>query len=71
MLSFVGRIIRLKEDRVTARLTSTFNYTKRPVEKPNNSVRHYLVSDNKKMFSFVDNQGSFSTWAYIMYDELI
>ena len=53
ILSFIGGIIGMKEDRVTARLISTFYYTKRPVGRPNNSVRHLFVSDIKKIIPFI------------------
>ena len=44
-LSVIGGIIRMKEDRVPARLITTFYYTKRPVGRPKNSVRHSFISD--------------------------
>ena len=47
-LTFIGRIIRIKNDRVPARLISAFIYEKRPVGRPNFSTRHLYISDIKK-----------------------
>ena len=70
-MSFVGRIIRIKKYIVPARLISTFYYNKRHVGRPNNSVRNSFVSDFKSIIPAVNNQGFFSTWAYIARHEII
>ena len=70
-LSFMGITIRMKKDRLPASLLFVFYYTKRPVCRPNDSVRYSFVSDIKKIIPFVDNQDSFNTWVHVAYNELI
>lgn len=43
-LIFVGEIIRIKKDRVPARLSSIFYYSAGPIGRPNSLIRHSFIS---------------------------
>jgi len=42
---------------------------KRPLGRPNITVRHFLINDMEKNISNVDPVGCFNTWAHIAFDE--
>ena len=42
---------------------------KRPLCRPNITVRHSLISDIEKMISNVDPTCSFNSWAHVAFDE--
>ena len=44
-LIFIGEIIRMKGNCVPARLISTFQMEKRPLDRPNITVRHSFIND--------------------------
>ena len=69
ILLFIGRVIRMQNNRAAIRLLSV-SIIKIPVVIPINSTRHSFISDIKNMIPFINNQGSFKTLAHIANDEL-
>ena len=61
----------MEKDRVAARFLSALIYKKRPVGRTNYTTRHSYISDIKKIVPFIDESGSFNTWAHIANEELI
>ena len=49
-LTFIGKIIRMKCKSVPARLISAFQMEKRPLIRPNITVRHSFISDIEKNY---------------------
>ena len=54
---------------VPARLISAFQTKKRPLGRPNITVRHSFINDIEKIISNVDPAGTFNSWAHIAFDE--
>ena len=54
---------------VPARLISAFQTKKRPLGRPNITVRHSFINDIEKNISNVDPAGTFNSWAHIAFDE--
>ena len=69
-LAFLGKIIRITNDKIPARLLSAVCQGKRPLGRPNTMTRHSMLKDIEKIIPEVDNTGSFSSWAYIANDKL-
>ena len=69
--NFVGKIIRMPCKKIPARLISAFLYKKIPRGRPNNTVRHFILDDIRKVIPSVDEYGSFKTWAHIEKNELL
>ena len=42
---------------------------KRPLGRPNITVRHSFISDIGKIVSNIDPAGSFNSWAHVDFDE--
>ena len=61
----------MEKDRVAARFLSALIYKKRPVGRTNYTTRHSYISEIKKIVPFIDESGSFNTWAHIANEELI
>ena len=68
-LIFIGKIIRMKCNSVPARLISAFQMEKRPLGRPNITVRYSFISDIGKIISNVDPAGSFNNWVRVAFDE--
>ena len=60
-LTFVGEIMRLPSLKIPSRLISTYCSSKRPVGRPNYTVRHSMLNHIKKIIPKVDKSGSFHT----------
>ena len=69
-LTFLGKIIRIPNNKIPARLLSAVCQGKRPLGRPNTTTRHSMLKDIGKIIPEVDNKGSFSSWAYIAHDKL-
>ena len=54
---------------VPARLISAFQTNKRPLGRPNITVRHSFIHDIEKIISNVDPAGTFNSWTHIAFDE--
>ena len=54
---------------VLSRLISTFQTNKRPLGRPNITVRHSFINDIEKIISKVDPAGTFNSWTHIAFDE--
>ena len=54
---------------VPARLISAFQMEKRPLGRPNITVRYSFISDIGKIISNVDPAGSFNSWVRVAFDE--
>ena len=70
-LTFLGKIIRMNNDNISARLLSAVCQGKRPLGRPNTTSRHYMLKEIEKIIPEVDNSGSFSSWAYLAHDKLV
>ena len=70
MLNFVGRIIRMSEDKVPARLISAWCKKKRSLSRPITTLKHSNLDDGSKIVPTIDCDGSFDTWAHIYLDKL-
>ena len=53
----------------TSKTNFYFPNGKRPLGRPNITVRHSFISDIGKIISNVDPAGSFKSWTYIVFDE--
>ena len=54
---------------VPVRLISTFRTNKRPLGRPNITVRHWFINNIENIISNVDSAGTFNSWAHIAFDE--
>ena len=68
-LIFIGKIIRMKCKCVPARLIFAFQMEKRPLGRPNITVRYSFISDIGKIMSTIDPAGSFNSWDHVAFDE--
>ena len=68
---FLGKIMRLPTTKIPSRLISTFFPNKRPLGRPNYTIRHSMLNDIKKIIHTVDKYGSFHTQAHIAHNELV
>ena len=66
---FIGKIIRMPCKYISARFISVFQRNKRPIGRPNITVRHSFINDIEKIVSNVDPSGTFNSWAHIAFDE--
>ena len=48
-----------------------FGQKKRPLGRPNTTLRHSILNNIKKIIPTVDKDGSFNTWAHIANNEII
>ena len=70
-LAFIGRVVRMDKNKVPGRLISAWiGEKKRPIGRPNQSLRISLLNDIKKIIPTVDNFGSFHTWANFAFCDL-
>ena len=69
-LTFVGRIIRMPNSKIPARLISTTCDGNRPLVRLNFTIRHSILNDIKKIILTVDKDGSFLLSAYLAYVEM-
>ena len=70
-LLFVGKIIRMARNKISARLISAFIYKKRPRGRLNTTVRHSISNDIRIIIPSVDKNGAFKTWDHIARNELL
>ena len=70
-LLFLGKIIRLPRTKIPSRLISAFCPNKRPIGRPNYTIRHSMLNSVKKIIPTADKYGSFHTWAHIANNELV
>ena len=70
-LLFVGKIIRMARNKISARLISAFIYKKRPRGRLNTTVRHSISNGIRIIIPSVDKNGAFKTWAHIARDEFL
>ena len=54
-LTFLGKIIRMTNDKIPARLLSAVCQGKRPLGRPNTTTRYSILKDIKKLIPEVDN----------------
>ena len=66
---FIEKIIRMPCKYISARFISVFQRNKRPIGRPNITVRHSFINDIEKIVSNVDPSGTFNSWAHIAFDE--
>ena len=59
-LTFLGKIIRMNNDKIPARLLSVVCQGKRPLGRPNTTTIHSMLKDVENIIPEVDNTGSFS-----------
>ena len=64
-LIFRGKNIRLPSFKIPSRLISVFYSIKRPLGRPNYTVKYSILIDIKKIIPEVDKSSSFHTWAHI------
>ena len=69
-LSFLGKIIRIPNDKIPARLLSAVCQGKRPLRRPNTTTSNSMLKDIGKIIPEKDNTGSFSSWVDIAHDKL-
>ena len=69
-VTFLGKIIRMPNNKIPARLLSAVCQGKRHIGRQKITTRHSILKDNGKIIPEVDKKGSFSSWAYIAYDKL-
>ena len=70
-LTFIGRVVRMNKNKVPGRLIFAWiSGKKRPIGRPNQSLRISLLNDIKKIIPTVDNLGSFHTWANFAFCDL-
>ena len=53
----------------TSKTNFCFPIEKRPLGRPNITIRHSFISDIGKISSNVDLAGSFNSWAHVAFDE--
>ena len=58
-LIFLGKIIRMPNNKIPARLLSAVCECKRPIGRPNITTRHSMLKDIEKIIPDVDFKGSF------------
>ena len=58
-LTFLGKIIRMNNDKIPARLLSIVCQGKRPLGRLNTTTRHSMLKDIEKIIPEVNNTGTF------------
>ena len=69
-LHFVGRIVRVSDDKVPVRLISAWIKKTRPICRPNLSIDHSILNDIRKIISTVDDDGDLDSWAHVALEKL-
>ena len=70
-LTFIGRVVRISEEKIPARVLSAWCNLKRPVGRPNISTRFSLLQDIGKIIPNVGKDVSFRSWGHVAKDELL
>ena len=61
-LSFLGKIIKLPQDKIPSRLISTFATKHRPLGRPNYTIRHSNLKDIEKKIARINKMFFFVHW---------
>ena len=61
-VTFLGKIIRMPNNKIPARLLSAVCQGKRLIGRQKTTTRHSILKDNGKIIPEVDNKGFFSSW---------